>query len=291
VEAAVAAGLAVDEFASRLSFFWNAHNNLFEEAAKFRAARRMWAHIMRSRFGARDERSLKLRFHAQTGGSTLTAQQPDNNVVRVSLQALAAVLGGTQSLHTNGFDEALGLPTERAARLALRTQQIIACESGVTDTVDPLAGSYYVESLTEAVEAAAWQYLDKIDGLGGAVAAIEAGFQAGEIEQSAFEYAQAIDEGRKVVVGVNRYVSEDVTVTEVLAPDPSLQAAQADRVRTLRARRDQGAVDAALADVAGAARGTQNLLVPMKVALQRRATLGEVSDVLRAAFGTYTAGG
>ncbi|MDQ1418551.1 MAG: methylmalonyl-CoA mutase, N-terminal domain, partial [Acidimicrobiaceae bacterium] len=191
----------------------------------------------------------------------------------------------------NGFDEALGLPTERAARLALRTQQIIACESGVTDTVDPLAGSYYVESLTEAVEAAAWQYLDKIDGLGGAVAAIEAGFQAGEIEQSAFECAQAIDEGRKVVVGVNRYVSEDVTVTEVLAPDPSLQAAQADRVRTLRARRDQGAVDAALADVAGAARGTQNLLVPMKVALQRRATLGEVSDVLRAVFGTYTAGG
>jgi methylmalonyl-CoA mutase N-terminal domain/subunit len=281
----------VDEFASRLSFFWNAHNNLFEEAAKFRAARRMWAHIMRSRFGARDERSLKLRFHAQTGGSTLTAQQPDNNVVRVSLQALAAVLGGTQSLHTNGFDEALGLPTERAARLALRTQQIIACESGVTDTVDPLAGSYYVESLTEAVEAAAWQYLDKIDGLGGAVAAIEAGFQAGEIEQSAFEYAQAIDEGRKVVVGVNRYVSEDVTVTEVLAPDPSLQAAQADRVRTLRAHRDQGAVDAALADVAGAARGTQNLLVPMKVALQRRATLGEVSDVLRVVFGTYTAGG
>jgi methylmalonyl-CoA mutase N-terminal domain/subunit len=291
VEAAIAAGLAVDEFASRLSFFWNAHNNLFEEAAKFRAARRMWAQIMSSRFGARDERSLKLRFHAQTGGSTLTAQQPDNNVVRVSLQALAAVLGGTQSLHTNGFDEALGLPTERAARLALRTQQIIACESGVTDTVDPLAGSYYVESLTEAVEAAAWQYLDKIDGMGGAVAAIEAGFMAEEIEQSAFEYAKAIDEGRKVVVGVNRYVSEDASVTEVLSPDPLLQAAQVERVRGLRARRDQGAVDVALADVGAAARGTQNLLIPMKSALAARATLGEVSDVLRGAFGTYTAGG
>jgi methylmalonyl-CoA mutase N-terminal domain/subunit len=291
VEAAIDAGLAVDEFASRLSFFWNAHNDLFEEVAKFRAARRMWAQIMSTRFGARDERSLKLRFHAQTGGSTLTAQQPDNNVVRVSLQALAAVLGGTQSLHTNGFDEALGLPTERAARLALRTQQIIACESGVTDTADPLAGSYYLESLTEAVEAAAWQYLDKIDGMGGAVAAIESGFMAGEIEQSAFEYAKAIDEGRKVVVGVNRYVSGEVSVTEVLSPDPSLQAAQAERVRGLRARREQGAVAAALADVGAAARGTQNLLVPMREALRRRATLGEVSDVLRATFGTYTAGG
>ncbi len=283
--------LAVDEFASRLSFFWNAHNNLFEEVAKFRAARRMWAKIMTKRFGATEERSLVLRFHTQTGGSTLTAQQPDNNVVRVSLQALAAVLGGTQSLHTNGFDEALGLPTERAARLALRTQQIIACESGVTDTVDPLAGSYYVESLTEAVEAAAWQYLDKIDGMGGAVAAIESGFMADEIERSAFEFAQAVDDGRKVVVGVNRYVSDDVSPTDVLSADPRLQADQVARVRDLRARRDQGAVDAALAEVGAAARGSQNLLVPMKEALRRRATLGEVSDVLRAAFGTYTAGG
>jgi methylmalonyl-CoA mutase, N-terminal domain len=291
VEAAIAAGLAVDEFASRLSFFWNAHNNLFEEVAKFRAARRMWARIMTERFGASEEASRRLRFHAQTGGSTLTAQQPDNNVVRVSLQALAAVLGGTQSLHTNGFDEALGLPTERAARLALRTQQIIASESGVTDTVDPLAGSYYVESLTEAVEAAAWQYLEKIDGMGGAVAAIEGGFLAEEIERSAFEYAKEVDEGRKVVVGVNRYVSEEVSVTEVLAPDPLLQAEQAARVRECRALRDQSAVDAALADVGDAARGTQNLLLPMKEALRRRATLGEVSDVLRAAFGTYTAGG
>ena len=291
VEAAIAAGLAVDEFASRLSFFWNAHNNLFEEVAKYRAARRMWARIMTERFGAADERSKLMRFHTQTGGSTLTAQQPDNNVVRVTLQALAAVLGGTQSLHTNGFDEALGLPTEKAARLALRTQQVIAFESGVADTVDPLAGSYYVESLTEAVEAAAWQYLDKIDGMGGAVAAIEAGFPQDEIERAAFDYAKAIDEGQKVVVGVNRYVADDIDAPDVLAPDPALQAAQAERLRDLRARREQPAVDVALADVAAAARGSQNLLVPMKEALRRRATLGEVSDVLRSAFGTYAPGG
>ncbi|HEX3540100.1 MAG TPA: methylmalonyl-CoA mutase family protein [Acidimicrobiales bacterium] len=291
VEAAIAAGLAVDEFASRLSFFWNAHNNLFEEVAKYRAARRMWARIMTERFGAADERSKLMRFHTQTGGSTLTAQQPDNNVVRVTLQALAAVLGGTQSLHTNGFDEALGLPTERAARLALRTQQVIAFESGVADTVDPLAGSYYVESLTEAVEVAAWQYLDKIDGMGGAVAAIEAGFPQDEIERAAFDYAKAIDEGEKVVVGVNRYVADDVDPPDVLAPDPALQAAQAERLRELRAGRDQPAVEAALADVAAAAGGSQNLLVPMKEALRRRATLGEVSDVLRSAFGTYAPGG
>jgi methylmalonyl-CoA mutase N-terminal domain/subunit len=291
VEAAIAAGLAVDEFASRLSFFWNAHNNLFEEVAKYRAARRMWARIMTERFGAADERSKLMRFHTQTGGSTLTAQQPDNNVVRVTLQALAAVLGGTQSLHTNGFDEALGLPTERTARLALRTQQVIAFESGVADTVDPLAGSYYVESLTEAVEVAAWQYLDKIDGMGGAVAAIEAGFPQDEIERAAFDYAKAIDEGEKVVVGVNRYVADDVDPPDVLAPDPALQAAQAERLRELRARRDQPAVESALADVAAAAGGSQNLLVPMKEALRRRATLGEVSDVLRSAFGTYAPGG
>jgi methylmalonyl-CoA mutase N-terminal domain/subunit len=291
VEAAIAAGLAVDEFASRLSFFWNAHNNLFEEVAKYRAARRMWAQIMTSRFGAVDPRSQLMRFHTQTGGSTLTAQQPSNNVVRVTLQALAAVLGGTQSLHTNGFDEALGLPTEDAARLALRTQQIIAFESGAADTVDPLAGSYYVESLTEAIEAAAWQYLDKIDGMGGAVAAIEAGFPTDEIERSAFDYAKAIDDGRKVVVGVNRYVSSALEVTDVLAPDPTLQSSQASRLVSLRASRDQAAVSSSLADVAAAARGTQNLLVPMKEALRRRATLGEVSDVLRSAFGTYTPGG
>ncbi|MDP9074429.1 MAG: methylmalonyl-CoA mutase family protein [Actinomycetota bacterium] len=291
VEAALAAGLAVDDFASRLSFFWNAHNNLFEEVAKYRAARRMWAKIMTERFGATDERSKLLRFHTQTGGSTLTAQQPDNNVVRVTLQALAAVLGGTQSLHANGFDEAVGLPTERAARLALRTQQIIACESGVLDTVDPLAGSYFVESLTEAVEARAWEYLEKIDGLGGAVAAIETGFMSDEIERAAFAYAQAIDDGSKVVVGVNRYVDPDAQPIEVFPSDPTLEATKAEELARFRAGRNAEAVAAALDDVATAARGSQNLLVPMKVALGRRATLGEVSDVLRQAFGTYRPAG
>ena len=287
VEAAIAAGLAVDELGPRLSFFWNAHNNLFEEVAKFRAARRMWARIMTERFGAQNEKSKVLRFHTQTGGSTLTAQQPDNNVVRITLQALAGVLGGTQSLHTNGFDEALGLPTERAAKLALRTQQIIANESGVVDTADPLAGSYFVESLTEEVEAGAWAYLDKIDGMGGAVAAIEAGFMNDEIERAAYAYSKAIDEGRRVVVGVNRYVEDEAEPTEVLAADPGLQARQIERLGRLRARREQAGVDAALADVAAAAGGSQNLLVPMKEALSRRATLGEVSDTLRQVFGCH----
>jgi len=290
VEAAVAAGLAVDDFAPRLSFFWNAHNNLFEEVAKFRAARRMWARIMTERFGATKEKSKLLRFHTQTGGSTLTAQQPLNNVIRVSLQALGAVLGGTQSLHTNGFDEALGLPTAAAARTALRTQQVIAYESGVTSTVDPLAGSYFVESLTDGVEAAAWAYLERIDARGGAVAAIEEGYQSDEIEQASFEYVKAIDDGEKVIVGVNRYVDNDAEPTEVFPIDPAMQAAQIARTRRARAARDQDGVDAALADVAAAARGTQNLLVPMREALQRMATLGEVSDVLRAEFGVYQPG-
>jgi methylmalonyl-CoA mutase N-terminal domain/subunit len=287
VQAALDAGLSVDEFAPRLSFFWNAHNNFFEEAAKYRAARRMWAEIMTDRFGAKDDKSKLLRFHTQTGGSTLTAQQPENNIARVTLQALAAVLGGTQSLHTNGFDEALGLPTERAARISLRTQQIIASESGVVDTVDPLGGSYYVESLTEAIEAGAWEYLDKIDGMGGSVAAIEAGYLQDEIEQAAFAYAKAVDDGEKVIVGVNKYVEDGGQPAEVFPIDPGLQAEQAERVRRLRTARDQSAVDAALGDVAAAARGSQNLLVPMKEALRRLATLGEVSDVLRDAFGVY----
>jgi methylmalonyl-CoA mutase N-terminal domain/subunit len=287
VEAALDAGLPVDRFAPRLSFFFNAHNNLFEEVAKYRAARRMWARIMTERFGAADERSAKLRFHTQTGGSTLTAQQPEVNVVRVTIQALAAVLGGTQSLHTNGFDEALGLPTERAAKLALRTQQVIGHESGVTDTVDPLAGSYFVESLTDELEAAAWEYLGRIDALGGAVAAIEAGFMQDEIERAAYAYAKAVDEGAKVVVGVNRYVESEPTPVEVFPVDPALQAEQAERVRRLRKERDQEAVDRALAEVAAAARGTDNLLPPMKEALRRRATLGEVSDVLRSVFGVH----
>jgi methylmalonyl-CoA mutase N-terminal domain/subunit len=287
VEAAVAAGMPVDEFAPRLSFFWNAHNNFFEEVAKFRAARRMWAQIMTERFGAQDDKSKLLRFHTQTGGSTLTAQQPENNIARVTLQSLAAALGGTQSLHANGFDEALGLPTAKAARTALRTQQIVAHESGITDTVDPLAGSYFVESLTDAVEADAWAYLEKIDGMGGAVSAIEAGYMQEEIEQAAYTYTKQVDNGEKIIVGVNRFVDDAPETTEVFPIDPALQAHQIDRVRRTRAERDQPAVDAALADVAAAARGTDNLLPPMREALRLRATLGEVSDVLRGEFGVY----
>ncbi len=287
VEAAIAAGLGVDEFAPRLSFFFNAHNNLFEEVAKYRAARRMWARIMTERFKATDDRSKVLRFHTQTGGSTLTAQQPENNIVRVTVQALAAALGGTQSLHTNGFDEALGLPTTRAAKLALRTQQVVGYESGIADTVDPLAGSYFVESLTDEVERAAQAYLERIDELGGAVAAIEAGFMQGEIEGAAYAYAKAVDDGEKVVVGVNRFVEETQEPTEVFPIDVELQRSQVARVASVRAERDQAAVDAALDDVRAAARGSQNLLVPMKSALGRMATLGEVSDVLRGEFGVY----
>jgi methylmalonyl-CoA mutase N-terminal domain/subunit len=286
VGAAVEAGLDVDELGPRLSFFWNAHNNFFEEVAKYRAARRMWARIMGERFGARTDKAKLLRFHTQTGGSTLTAQQPENNVARVTVQSLAAVLGGTQSLHANGFDEALGLPTERAARIALRTQQILAHETGVVDTADPLGGSYYVEWLTDRVEEAAWAYIERIDAMGGAVAAIEAGYMQDEIEQAAFAYAKAVEDGEKVIVGVNRYAS-DPEPAEVFPVDPRLQAQQVERVRRTRAQRDAAAVQSALHDLAAAARGTDNLLPPMKEALARRATLGEVSDVLRQAFGTY----
>jgi methylmalonyl-CoA mutase N-terminal domain/subunit len=287
VEAAVAAGLLVDDFAPRLSFFWNAHNNLFEEVAKYRAARRMWARIMTERFSATSEKSKLLRFHTQTGGSTLTAQQPENNVVRVTLQALAAVLGGTQSLHANGFDEALGLPTAKAARLALRTQQVIAHESGVTDTVDPLGGSYFIESLTDAIEEAAWEYLHRIDAMGGAVAAIEAGFMQEEIERASYEYVKAIDDGEKVIVGVNRYQDDEPEEPDVFPIDPAMQAAQIERTQRVRAERDQHGVRTALEDVRAAARGTQNLLPAMREALRRSATLGEVSDVLRDEFGVY----
>ena len=287
VEAAQAAGLDVDAFAPRLSFFWNAHNNLFEEVAKFRAARRMWAKIMTERFGAKDERSKMLRFHTQTGGSTLTAQQPENNLVRVTLQALSAVLGGTQSLHTNGFDEALGLPTEKAAKLALRTQQIIGYESGVADTVDPLAGSYFVESLTNEVEAAAWAYLKRIDELGGAVSAIEAHYMQDEIEAAAYAVAKDIDAGQQIVVGVNKFTDATSEPADVFPVDIELQRTQIQAVKDVRAKRDNAAVTAALADVRTAAQGTQNLLVPMKEALRHLATLGEVADVLREEFGTY----
>ena len=290
VQAAMDAGLDVDEFAPRLSFFWNAHNNVFEEVAKYRAARRMWYRIMTERFGAQNEASKLLRFHTQTGGSTLTAQQPENNIVRVTVQALAAVLGGTQSLHTNGFDEALGLPTERAARIALRTQQIVGYESGVVDTADPLAGSYFVESLTDAVEAKAWDYIARIDDLGGAVAAIEAGYQTDEIEQAAYEYTKSIDDGERVIVGVNRFTVDDDVTPEIFPIDPALQREQVDRVKRFRAERDQAAVAAALDDVRAAARGTQNLLHPMRAALAARATLGEVSDALRDVFGEYRPG-
>jgi methylmalonyl-CoA mutase N-terminal domain/subunit len=287
VEAALEAGLDLDAFGPRLSFFFNAHNDLFQEVAKYRAARRIWARIMTERFGARDEKSKRLRFHTQTGGSTLTAQQSDNNIVRVALQALSAVLGGTQSLHTNSFDEAIGLPTEQAAKLALRTQQVIAFESGVTNTVDPLAGSYFVESLTSEVERAALAYIARIDEIGGAVAAIESGFMQDEIEQAAYDYAKAVEAGDAVVVGVNRFVEEIAHEPEAFPVDPSLQQAQIERLRALRASRDQGGVDAAFDDVRAAARGTQNLLFPMREALRRRATLGEVSDVLREVFGEY----
>src|SRR4051795_7218805 len=264
VQAAIDAGLGVDEFAPRLSFFWNGHNNFFEEVAKFRASRRMWHRIMTERFNAQDEKSKLLRFHTQTAGSMLTAQQPEVNVVRTTVQALAAVLGGTQSLHTNSFDEALGLPTEKAAKLALRTQQVLAHESGTTDTVDPLAGSYFIESLTDQIENEAWRYIEKIDGIGGAVAAIEAGYMQDEIEQAAFAWAKAVDDGEKVIVGVNRFQEDAPEPPEVFPIDPDLQRRQAARVQELRGARDQAAVDKSLQDVMDAARGTQNLLYPMK---------------------------
>ena len=291
VEAAKAAGLDVDSFAPRLSFFWNSHNNLFEEIAKFRASRRIWATIMTERFHAKDERSKVLRFHTQTGGSTLTAQLPENNVVRVTIQALAAALGGTQSLHTNSFDEALGLPTTRAAKIALRTQQIIGYESGIADTVDPLAGSYFVETLTNQIEQGVLEYLAQVDEMGGAVAAIEARFMQDEIDSAAYAYAKAIDSGDKIVVGVNKFTEESGEPNDVFPIDPQLQINQVARLEKVRAERDQAGVDAALADVEAAARGTQNVLVPMKEALRRMATLGEVADTLRGVYGVYQPGG
>ncbi len=290
VRAAQQAGLDVDDFAPRLSFFWNAHNDFLEEVAKFRAARRMWAQLMRHRVGARREESWRMRFHTQTAGSTLTAQQPLVNVARTTLQALAAVLGGTQSLHTNAFDEALGLPTEEAARVALRTQQVLGYESGVASAVDPLAGSYYVESLTDAVEEDATVLLDKVEDMGGAVAAIEAGFVQREIEDSAYAAARAIDAGERVVVGVNRYTVADDPPVPILTVDPALEAAQAAAVAARRSQRDAAAVAARLEEVRTAAEGTANLLYPMKSALAAGATLGEVSAVLRDVFGSYRPG-
>jgi methylmalonyl-CoA mutase N-terminal domain/subunit len=289
VQAALDAGLSVDDFAPRLSFFFACHMNFFEEVAKFRAARRMWAQIMRDRFGASDPRSLMLRFHTQTGGATLTAQQPQNNIVRTTLEALAAVLGGTQSLHTNSFDEALALPSEHAAKIALRTQQIIGYESGVAATVDPLGGSYFVEALTNEIEERADAYLDKIEGMGGAVAAIEAGFYQDEIHEAAFKIQQGIESGDRVIVGVNRFEDPEGDAVEIQRIDEAEVTKQIERVRRLRSERDQLAVDGALAAVEDAARGAGNLLPPMKEALRARATLGEVSDVLRRVFGEYRA--
>jgi methylmalonyl-CoA mutase, N-terminal domain len=287
VRAALDAGLAVDEFAPRLSFFFACHMNFFEEVAKFRAARRMWSRIMTERFHAEDPRSAMLRFHTQTGGATLTAQQPENNIVRTALEALAAVLGGTQSLHTNSFDEALSLPSERAAKIALRTQQVIAHETGVPDTVDPVAGSYFVESLTNEIEARAEEYLEKIDGLGGAVSAIEAGWIQDEIHQSAFRIQQGVESGERVVVGVNRHVEDTDEPVELQRLDQAQVERQVDRLRKLRSGRDAGAVDRAVKEIEEAARGSDNLLYPMREALKLRATLGEVSDALRRAFGEY----
>ena len=287
VQAAIDAGLDVDDFAPRLSFFFACHMNFFEEVAKFRAARRLWARVMKERFGAQNPRSMMLRFHTQTGGATLTAQQPENNIVRTALEALAAVLGGTQSLHTNSFDEALSLPSEKAATVALRTQQVLGYESGIADTTDPLAGSWFVEALTDEIEARASDYLEKIDAMGGAVEAIESGWMKKEIEEAAFRIAQGVESGERVVVGVNRFSSEAEDAVEISPLDPELQSGQIGRLQRVRSERDQAAVDKALADLETAARGTDNLLYPMRAALSAYATLGEVSDVLRGVFGEY----
>jgi len=287
VEAAVKVGLEVDAFAPRLSFFFNAHNHLLEEVAKFRAARRLWARIMRERFKAQNSRSWRMRFHTQTAGCTLTAQQPENNVVRVTLQALAAVLGGTQSLHTNARDEALSLPTEESVQVALRTQQIVAYESGVADTIDPLAGSYFVEHLTGEIERQAQVYMEKIDQMGGALAAVEGGYMQREIQESAYRYQKAVEEDKEVVVGVNRFAVEEEHPPKLLRVDPVVGQQQAARLAALRARRDNARVRAALADLRAAAQGSENLLPPIVAAVEVYATMGEICGVLREAFGEY----
>lgn len=288
VKAALAAGLDVDEFAGQLSFFFNAHNNFLEEVAKFRAARRLWAHIMRDRFGARDPKAWQLRFHTQTGGSTLTAQQPDVNIVRVTLQALAAVLGGTQSLHTNSKDEALALPTQHAVEIALRTQQVIAYESGVADTPDPLAGSYMIESLTNAIETQARAYLDKIEAMGGALRAIEQGFMQHEIQDAAYRTLRSIEDSSQVVVGVNRFVTDEAPQADILRVDPSVQASQVQRLAELRARRDNEQVAALLGRLSAAARQADAPLMPLFIeCVESYVTLGEICGALRGVFGEY----
>ena len=287
VEAAIKAGLDVDQFAPRLSFFFNAHNNFLEEVAKFRAARRMWARIMREHFKAKNPRSWMLRFHTQTAGSTLTAQQPENNIARTAIQALAAVLGGTQSLHTNSYDEALALPTEQAARIALRTQQVIAYESGAAQTVDPLAGSYYIETLTNEIEKRAAEYLGKIEVMGGMLRAIERGFVQQEIQNAAYEYQQAVDREEAIVVGVNRFEVQEEKAIPIQKIDPALEPKQIERVRALRARRDAEPWKAGLQSVEDAARSGENVMPRIVAAVEAYATVGEISDAMRRVFGEY----
>lgn len=287
VEAAIAAGLDVDDFAPQLSFFFNAHNNFLEEIAKFRAARMLWAKIMRERFKAQNENSLRLKFHTQTGGSTLTAQQPENNIVRVALQALAAVLGGTQSLHTNSKDEALALPTEHAVQVALRTQQIIAYESGVADSVDPLAGSYMIESLTAQIVERAEGYLQQIDDLGGALAALETGFINNEIQDAAYAYQQAIERGEQIIVGMNRFTVADEPEPELLRVDPAIEAAQHQRLAALRAQRDADKITELRGQLDTAARGNENLMPLFVTCVEHDMTLGEICHTLRAVYGEY----
>lgn len=286
VKAAVDKGLKVDEFASRLSFFFNSHNNFLEEVAKFRAARRLWAKLMKERFKATD-RSCMLRFHTQTGGSTLTAQQIDNNGVRVAFQALSAVFGGTQSLHTNGRDEALALPTEASATLALRTQQLIAYETGVTETIDPFAGSYAVEALTDEIEKLALEYIEKIDKMGGAVKAIEAGFQQREIQEAAYQYQRAIEDNKIIIVGVNKFQKKEEPIKDLLKVDPQIEVKQCESLRKLRERRDNAAVKQARDKLAQAAKGTENLMPHILNAVRCYTTLGEISDTMREVFGLY----
>jgi methylmalonyl-CoA mutase N-terminal domain/subunit len=288
-DAAVAAGLSPDDFGARLSFFFNAHNDFFQEVAKFRAARRLWARIMRERFGATNPRALALRFHAQTGGSTLTAQQPENNIVRVAIQALSAVAGGAQSLHTNSYDEALALPTEHAARIALRTQQILAAEAGTIDTADPLGGSFYIESLTDELESRAWGLIEQVDEAGGAVAAVESGFVQEEIERAAFEFQQQVEAGERVIVGVNEFEEASGERIELLQIDPAAERRQLERTARLRAGRSAEEAAAAIAAVREGARGDANLLPPLREALRARCTVGEICEALREEWGMYDA--
>jgi methylmalonyl-CoA mutase, N-terminal domain len=288
-QAAVEAGMSPDRFGARLSFFFNAHNHFFQEVAKFRAARRLWARIMSERFGATNPRALALRFHAQTGGSTLTAQQPENNVVRVAIQALSAVCGGAQSIHTNGYDEALALPSERSARVALRTQQILAAEAGGTDTADPLGGAFFIEELTRELEERALELIERVDELGGAVAAVEQGFVQGEIEDAAYRFTREVEAGQRLLVGVNRYVEDEEEPIELYHLDPEAERRQLERTARVRAERNAEEAAGALGRVREVARGEANLLPPMREALRARCTVGEICEALREEFGTFDA--